>query len=72
MIYGTRTFGEGCCELMLDDGSGRVAAVVWPSVKQLAAEIVQQVRADVLFQVEPDAYSPAGARLTIVDARGAE
>jgi len=71
-VVGTRTFGEDCCELMLDDGSGRVAAVVWPSVKQLAAEIVQRVRADVLFQVEPDTYSPAGVRLTIVDVRTAE
>jgi len=71
-VVGTRTFGEDCCELMLDDGSGRVAAVVWPSVKQLAAEIVQRVRADVLFQVEPDTYSPAGVRLTIVDVHAAE
>ena len=71
-VVGTRTFGDDCCELMLDDGSGRVAAVVWPSVKQLAAEIVQRVRADVLFQVEPDTYSPAGVRLTIVDVHAAE
>jgi len=71
-VVGTRTFAEECCELMLDDGSGRVAAVVWPSVKQLAAEIVQRVRADVLFQVEPDTYSPAGVRLTIVDVHAAE
>src|SRR6185369_4494205 len=54
-VVGTRMFAEDCCELMLDDGSGRMAAVVWPSVKQLAAEIVQRVRADVLVQVEPDA-----------------
>jgi single-stranded-DNA-specific exonuclease len=71
-VVGTRTFAEDCCELMLDDGSGRVAAVVWPSVKQLAAEIVQRVRADVLVQVEPDSYAAAGARLTIIDARAAE
>jgi single-stranded-DNA-specific exonuclease len=71
-VVGTRMFAEDCCELMLDDGSGRVAAVVWPSVKQLAAEIVQRVRADVLFQAEPDTYSPAGVRLTITDVRAAE
>jgi len=71
-VVGTRMFAEDCCELMLDDGSGRVAAVVWPSVKQLAAEIVQRVRADVLFQAEPDTYSPAGVRLTIADVRAAE
>ena len=71
-VVGTRMFAEDCCELMLDDGSGRMAAVVWPSVKQLAAEIVQRVRADVLFQAEPDTYSPAGVRLTITDVRAAE
>ena len=71
-VVGTRTFGEDCCELMLEDGSGRLGAVVWPSVKQLAAEIVQRSRADVLFQVEPDAYSATGARLTVVDARAPE
>ena len=70
-VVGTRMFAEDCCELMLDDGSGRMAAVVWPSVKQLAAEIVQRVRADVLFQAEPDSYSPSGAKLTIADVRAA-
>jgi single-stranded-DNA-specific exonuclease len=68
-VVGTRMFAEDCCELMLDDGSGRVAGVVWPSVKQLAAEIVQRVRVDVLFQAEPDNYSPSGAKVTIADAR---
>jgi single-stranded-DNA-specific exonuclease len=68
-VVSTRMFAEDCCELMLDDGSGRMAAVVWPSVRQLAAEIVQRVRADVLFQAEPDSYSPSGAKLTIADAR---
>lgn len=71
-VVGTRMFADDCCELMLDDGSGRVPAVVWPSVKQLAAEIVQRVRADVLFHVEPDSYAAGGARLTIADARAAE
>ena len=71
-VVGTRIFGDDCCELMLDDGSGRVPAVVWPSVKQLAAEIVQRVRADVLFRVEPDSYAAGGARLTIEDVRAAE
>ena len=70
-VVGTRMFAEECCELMLDDGTGRVAGVVWPSVKQLAEEIARHVRADVLFQVEPDTYSPAGARMTIADARSA-
>jgi len=68
-VVGTRMFAEECCELMLDDGSGRVPGVVWPSVKQLAAEIVQRARADVLFQVEPDSYAAGGVRLTIVDVR---
>jgi single-stranded-DNA-specific exonuclease len=71
-VVGTRMFAEDCCELMLEDGSGRVGAVVWPSVKQLAAEIVQRSRADVLFQVEPDTYAAAGVRLTIVDVRAPE
>ena len=71
-VVGTRMFAEDCCELMLDDGSGRIAGVVWSSVKQLAAEIVQRVRVDVLFQAEPDNYSACGAKVTIADARAAE
>jgi single-stranded-DNA-specific exonuclease len=65
---GTRAFGEDCCELALEDATGRATAVVWPGVKALAAEIVQCAAADVLFHVEPDAHAPTGARLTLVDA----
>lgn len=71
-VTGTRTFGEDCCELAMADASGRAAAVVWPSVKELGAEIVRQRRVDLLFHVEPDSYAASGARLAVVDARGAE
>jgi hypothetical protein len=55
-------------ELVLQDPSGRATAVLWPSTQALASQLVPGARADVLFRVEPDAYS-GGARLEIVDAR---
>jgi len=67
-VMSSRMFAEDCCELMLDDGSGKFPAVVWSSVKQLASVVGQQV-SDVLFQIEPDSYAPMGAKLTLVDAR---
>ena len=69
MVLSARTFAPDCIELVLDDGSGRATAVVWPSAQALAAQLVPGARADVLFHVEPDAYAPAGARLEIVHAR---
>jgi len=63
----TRTFAEDCCELTLEDATGRAAAVLWPSVKDLAPLFTQRV--DVLFQLEADGWSPTGAKLAIVDAR---
>ena len=60
-----REFSEECHEVVLEDGSGRSKAVVWPS----AARVLPLLRetADVLFQVEPDRFD--GARMIIADAR---
>jgi hypothetical protein len=38
-------------------------------VKQLAAEMVRDVRVDVLVQIEPDSYQASGAKLIVADAR---
>jgi single-stranded-DNA-specific exonuclease len=67
-VMSTRAFAEDCCELALEDATGKGTAVLWPSVKELAPELAQGRRADVLFHIEPDAYR--GSRLVIVDARG--
>jgi single-stranded-DNA-specific exonuclease len=71
-VVSTRTFAEDCCEVVLEDGSGRVPAVVWPSVKMLTAELVRLGRSDVLFHLEPDRYSPIGIRLVIADIRATD
>jgi single-stranded-DNA-specific exonuclease len=68
-VVGTRAFGEDCCELTLASNGDRAAAVVWPSVKQLVAEMVRDVRVDVLVQIEPDTYQRSGAKLIVADAR---
>jgi single-stranded-DNA-specific exonuclease len=68
-VAGTRTFAEDCCELTLASNGDRAAAIVWPSVKQLAAEMVRDVRVDVLVHIEPDAYQRSGAKLIVADAR---
>jgi single-stranded-DNA-specific exonuclease len=68
-VIGTRTFAEDCCEITLAKNGDRAAAVVWPSVKQLAAEMVRDVRVDVLVQIEPDSYQASGAKLIVADAR---
>jgi single-stranded-DNA-specific exonuclease len=68
-VVGTRTFADDCWELTLASNGDRAAAVVWPSVKQLASEMVRDVRVDVLVQLEPDAYHPSGAKLIVADAR---
>lgn len=64
-VTATRTFAEDCCELSLEDATGKAVAVLWPSVKQLAPSLVGA--ADVLVKVEPDRYK--GVRLEIVDVR---
>jgi single-stranded-DNA-specific exonuclease len=68
-VTGTRSFAEDCCELSVQDGTGRGAAVLWPGVKELGPELVRGGRVDLLFQVEPNAYAPNGVRLSIVDTR---
>ncbi|HET7435634.1 MAG TPA: single-stranded-DNA-specific exonuclease RecJ [Thermoanaerobaculia bacterium] len=65
-VTGTRAFGEDCCELSLEDATGRGIAVLWPSVKELGSEVVKGT-VDLLGHVEPDRY--AGIRLSVVDAR---
>ncbi|HWW61565.1 MAG TPA: DHHA1 domain-containing protein, partial [Thermoanaerobaculia bacterium] len=66
-VIATRTFAEDCAELTLEDASGRASAVLWPNVKELAPMLTN--RADVLFHIEPDGWSPTGGKLAIVDAR---
>jgi len=65
-VSGTRTFAEDCCEMTLEDATGRATAVLWPSVKQLGPELVKG-RVDLLVNAEPDRY--AGVRLSVVDVR---
>jgi single-stranded-DNA-specific exonuclease len=64
-VTGTRTFAEDCCELSLQDATGRATGVLWPGVKQLASLLTRTV--DLLVHVEPDRYS--GVRLNVVDVR---
>jgi single-stranded-DNA-specific exonuclease len=68
-VTATREFAPDCCELTLDDGTGRAAAVLWPSVRALAAEVKNGATIDLLFHIEPDGYTASGGKLTIVDAR---
>jgi single-stranded-DNA-specific exonuclease len=63
-VKNTRTFAEDCREVILDDGTGRGTAVLWPSAKQLQPSLAGRV--DLLVQIEADRYSVA--KLTIVDA----
>lgn len=65
-VTNTRTFAEDCCELTLEDATGKAVAVLWPSVKQLGREVAKG-RVDLLVKVEPDRYH--GVRLEIADAR---
>ena len=64
-VTGTRTFAEDCCELSLQDATGRATGVLWPGVKQLASMLTRTV--DLLVHVEPDRY--CGVRLNVVDMR---
>ncbi|MEA2416861.1 MAG: single-stranded-DNA-specific exonuclease [Thermoanaerobaculia bacterium] len=68
-VTATREFAPDCCELTVDDGTGRAAAVLWPSVRALAGEVKNGATVDLLFHIEPDSYAASGAKLTIVDAR---
>jgi single-stranded-DNA-specific exonuclease len=65
-VANTRTFAQDCTELSLDDGSGKGVAIVWPSARTLTPLLQRGARADLLVQIEPDAW--CGARLTVVDA----
>jgi single-stranded-DNA-specific exonuclease len=71
-VTATREFAPDCCELTLDDGTARAAAVLWPSVRALAADVKNGATVDLLFRIEPDGYARSGAKLTIVDARPAK
>ncbi|HXH92373.1 MAG TPA: single-stranded-DNA-specific exonuclease RecJ [Thermoanaerobaculia bacterium] len=70
-VIATREFAEDCCEITIDDGTGRGLAVLWPSACALAPDLLRGATVDLLFQIEPDSYSPTGAKLVIVDARSA-
>jgi single-stranded-DNA-specific exonuclease len=71
-VTAAREFAPDCCELTLDDGTGRTAAVLWPSVRALAGEVRNGATVDLLFHIEPDGYAASGAKLTIVDARASK
>ena len=68
-VTATREFAEDCCEITIEDGTGRGQAVLWPSARALAPDLVRGATVDLLVQIEPDGYSPTGAKLVIVDAR---
>jgi len=68
-VRSRRSFGEDCCELLLEDDSGSAKAVRWPGEKALDAVLGTGSTADLLFHLEPDAHAPAGCRLTLLDAR---
>ena len=68
-VLATREFAPDCCELTIDDGTGKALAVLWPSAQALAPELVRGATVDLLFQIEPDGYAPSGAKLAVVDAR---
>jgi hypothetical protein len=64
-VKNTRTFATDCTELALEDGTGKATAIVWPSAKALAPLLERGARADLLVQIEPDAWSVG--RLTVID-----
>jgi single-stranded-DNA-specific exonuclease len=64
-VKNTRTFATDCTELALEDGTGKATAIVWPSAKALAPLLERGARADLLVQIEPDAW--CGGRLTVID-----
>ncbi|HEX9162342.1 MAG TPA: single-stranded-DNA-specific exonuclease RecJ [Thermoanaerobaculia bacterium] len=70
-VRGRRPFAEDCCELTLEDETGRGAAVLWPSVKQLAPEMNGKPL-DLLVQIEADGWAEIGGRMSVIDARAAE
>jgi single-stranded-DNA-specific exonuclease len=70
-VTAKRPFAEDCCELKIADPTGKGAAVLWPSVKQLGASI-NGAPLDVLVQIEADGWSEIGGRMSVVDARPAE
>jgi single-stranded-DNA-specific exonuclease len=67
-VVGRREFSPGCYELTLADATGRATAVVWPSAAAVSGELAPGRSVDLLFQVEPDNWTPSGLRLTVVDA----
>jgi single-stranded-DNA-specific exonuclease len=67
-VVATREFAPDCCELTIDDGTGKALAVLWPSARELAPDLVRGATVDLLFQIEPDAYAVSGAKLAVVDA----
>jgi len=55
-----REFAPDCCELTIDDGTSKALAVLWPSSKALAPELVRGATVDLLVQIEPDGYAANG------------
>jgi single-stranded-DNA-specific exonuclease len=68
-VIATREFAADCCEITVEDGTGKGVAVLWPSARELAPDLARGATADLLVQIEPDGYSANGAKLVIVDCR---
>jgi single-stranded-DNA-specific exonuclease len=67
-VMNTRTFATDCTELAIEDGTGKAVALIWPSSKTLAPRLERGMRADLLVQLEPDAWSVS--KLVVVDCSG--
>ena len=65
-VTGTRTFAEDCCELSLQDATGKAVGVLWPSAKTLANDVVRGP-VDLLVRIEPDKWT--GVKLDVTDVR---
>ncbi|HSY50679.1 MAG TPA: single-stranded-DNA-specific exonuclease RecJ [Thermoanaerobaculia bacterium] len=68
-VAAAREFAPDCRELTIDDGTAKALAVLWPSARELASDLILGATVDLLFQIEPDRYAPSGAKLAVVDAK---
>lgn len=68
-VASRREFAPDCIDLTLRDATGEATGVLWPSASALRDVVAAGGALDLLYQLEPDARSARGVRLTIVDAR---
>jgi single-stranded-DNA-specific exonuclease len=67
-VVSRREFSPGCYEIRLREGESLVPAVLWRSLAALASLMAPGEKCELLFHLEQDRYSPAGFRLSVVDA----